>query len=182
MGTTIRCSTGLAILVALALGTPATVAAQLTLLNATGFGTIGMTAGLVAGAVIGGTECDGFICVPPAMAIGGVAGAVVGIASGGTMAGRANRMVRDGEAVTPRHRVALAAGSVIGGAALGAMLGGIVAQGGRHEDAANIGMVAGAGVALLYLHSRWSAFKGQGVQIRPAIVGGEAGLTARIRF
>ena len=176
MRATALCGTGLAI-IAVVLGTPTKANAQLTLLNATGYGGIGFTAGVLAGAAVGGTECDGYICISPAMAIGGLAGVVAGIVAGRKMALRAERNVRDGEALTGGHRAALAVGSVIGGAMLGGTVGGNVKR-----EGAIIGMVAGAGLSVLYLRSRWGSFEGRPLQVRPAIVGGDAGVTARIYF
>ena len=102
MRATALCGTGLAI-IAVVLGTPTKANAQLTLLNATGYGGIGFTAGVLAGAAVGGTECDGFLCISPAMALGGLAGVVAGIVAGRKMALRAERNVRDGEALTGRR-------------------------------------------------------------------------------
>ena len=42
--------------------------------------------------------------------------------------------------------------------------------------------LVGAGLATLYLRSRWDELTGKTLEVTPAIVGGEAGLTARIRF
>ena len=179
MRTTGLYGTGLAIILAVTLGTATKANAQLTLLNATGYGVIGFGAGAGAGALVGGTECHGdYFCLPPGMVIGSLAGLVTGIVAGRKMALRADRKVRDGEALTGGHRAALAVGSVIGGAILGVMIGGQVEQ----NTGSIIGMVAGAGLSVRYLRSRWGSFEGLPVQVRPAIVGGEAGVTARIRF
>ena len=176
------------VLVLLALATPARAQSQVTLLNATGYGSLGFATGL---ALTAGAECSGFVCVPPEMVIASLAGGLTGIIVGAKIARRAEREMEAGEPVS--HLGALSVGTVLGGGVLGLVAGGILigetgdqfGEGtlfGSDEQTITIFGLAGAGLGVLLLRSRWGDMTGGTLEVRPAIVGGEAGVTARIRF
>ena len=97
--------------------------------------------------------------------------------------------VRRGE---PVHNLgAVSVGAILGGAAIGVVVGHKLLGVGDRAPGTILGndgwttailAVVGADLAALYLRSRWGELTGKALEVTPAIVGGEAGLTARIRF
>ena len=162
-----------ALVLALATATPAE--AQLTLLNAAGYGAAGATAGVVA---TSGIDCSGsgFICIPGEMVVATIGGLLAGVVIGANLGGNASASLERGEAVD--HLGPVVVGTVLGGATIGMMVGSAVAK----SDEPAVFAFAGAALAALYLGSRWDEMTGAAFEVRPALVGGDAGLAARIRF
>ena len=184
--TVIRRSAGLVLILTLALAAPGN--AQLGTLNAIGYGAAGATLGLLA---TSGAECTSSwweICIPTEMAIAGLGGLAAGMILGGKLGGSAEASVERGEPVN--NLWAVTTGAALGGALLGVVVGlwlldsdpGSGTILGSDEQTTAILAVGGAGLATLYLWSRWDELTGKTLEVMPAIVGGEAGLTARIRF
>jgi len=103
---------------------------------------------------------------------------------GGRLGGNAEASVERGEPVN--NLWAVTAGAVLGGAFLGVVVGDKVSESGTVPGSDGqirpILALVGAGIVTLYLRSRWDELAGKTLEVTPAIVGGEAGLTARIRF
>ena len=172
-----RSGTGLAVIIALVLATPGRVEAQVAFFSAIGYSAIGVGLGLGVGSKFG-TECEGELCVAPGPAFGVLLGGVGGLLFGAELGLRASRRVAAGESVSEVHRRGLALGTVLGGAIVGAGLGGMSGN----EAGVGLGALGGVGLAFALLGSRWDSFVGKTVQVRPAAVGGQAGVIALIWF
>jgi hypothetical protein len=187
MKTLKRYCTGAALTLTLLVATTEGVDGQLAFLSGLGYGAVGGTIGLL---VTSGAECSGsqFICIPPAMIVGGIGGMVAGGALGTHLARSAEKSVERGEPA--KNLGALAVGTVLGGTVLTMAVGSrILDRDGREGtvlgspgQTAAILAVAGGGLSVLYLRSRWDELSGKSVEVAPAVVGGEAGVTVRLRF
>jgi len=175
---------GLALLVTL--GAPPRAEAQLTFLSGMGYGALGGTIGLAATA---GADCEGFVCIPEETVFATLGGLVIGSAVGASLGRRAERSVAAGGPAD--HLGAVAFGTVLGGAVTSMIVGTYILEkvddrpgtilGDESQSAIILG-ATGAGLAMLYLRSRWGELKGGRAALGPALVGGELGVGGTLRF
>lgn len=168
METAMKTLIAVPLMVMVALVAPASSRAQLGFLDAVGYG----SAGLVAGAVATEGACDD-LCLHP-VALGAAA---LGAILGGRIGRRAELSIQRGEAARRLPMVTM--GAVLGSSALGLVFGAAVTDG---SDATWAFGVAGAGLTVLYLHSRWGELTGSRLTVSPAMMNGQPGLAASIRF
>lgn len=158
------------------------------LLNSLGYGVAGATLGALATA---NASCEGeFICIPTVTVFSTLGGAALGATLGAKSAKSANRDVAQGRTVGSGHLAAVAIGTVLGGATVGAVASAVLINPdgpgtilGSDEQTFAILTLTGAGLAVLHLRKTWGRLTGAQVDARPAIVGdGQPGIVAHIRF
>lgn len=116
------------------------------------------------------------------LALGAVGGAIIG--------SRAQSALDRGEALTPGHRNAVAAGTVFAGAALGGVTSFLLINSegegtflGSDEQTFGMLALAGAGLGALYVASQWAELSGQGLELRPAVLSGRRlGIQGRLEL
>jgi hypothetical protein len=160
-----------------------------TALSSLGYGTLGMVIGAAATA---GATCQSadFICIPgetvAAVLIGGLAGGALGAG----VASSANHRVEDGRPVGGARLAGVAMGTVLGGAAIGALGSAILVNGegegtplGSDEQTISLFTLGGAAFGVWHLYRNWGALNGAPVDVRPVVApDGHFGLRARLRF
>lgn len=121
------------------------------------------------------SDCSDFICGQTVfvtlggLVLGGIGGAVLG--------SRANRAVDDGVPLSPAHRNAVAAGTVLAGATLGAAGSLLLINGegegtflGSDEQTFALLALGGAGLGALYVGGHWRELTGGDLEIRPTVL------------
>jgi hypothetical protein len=159
-------------------------------LNAVGYGFTGGSLGLAATL---GVSCPdgGIVCVPGEMVAATLGGTVLGLILGWNVASTANRMVAEGRPVGGGRLAALSFGTVVGGAALGLLAGGLLINPegagtalGSDEQTLSILAFAGGTPGFLQLVRNWSRLTGSAVvQVNPLVtVHGRPGVVLRLHF
>ncbi len=163
-------------------------------LNGIGYGFAGGAFGLAATA---NATCQGsdFICIPGEMVVATLGGGLLGIILGSTVSSRANRTVAEGRPLGGGHLAAVTVGTVLGGATLGLIVGGVLTNPdgegtifGSDQQTLTIMALAGGTLGFLGLRRNWNRLTGVGgrpllLEAEPlALVHGRPGLVLHARF
>ena len=172
---------------ALSLCAPLQTGAQASrVLTGVGYGALGMAAGIAA---TSGSTCEGFVCIPDEMVVAALIGGGIGTFLGAGAAASANRAVGEGRPVGGGRVAAIAVGTVLGGATLGALASSLLINGegsgtflGSDERTVTLFMLAGTALAGLQLRRNWGRLTGR-VDVQPILtMDGRAGLATRVRL